>query len=180
MDQYKKWYRFHILDCQDQYVRDSFAELLAVLLKTVAVHEYDIMAKERCASLPCSVLSLSTLPSVIVANRLSSADAGRRQERMAQIELSGFPAPEAEPQYTYISQTLNVRFMEYHISMVRYHPQTIATYASPLTLVLYFVMQSEATRPAWRRFHQYFWLIKEYGHAGHEEVRILVFFSRGQ
>jgi hypothetical protein len=40
-------------------------------------------------------------------------------------------------------------------------------------------MQSEATRPAWRRFHQYFWLIKEYGHAGHEEVRILVFFSQG-
>jgi hypothetical protein len=50
MDQHKKWYRYHMLDCQDQYVREGFAELLAALLKTVAVHEYDIMAKERCGS----------------------------------------------------------------------------------------------------------------------------------
>jgi hypothetical protein len=52
MDQHKKWYRYHMLDCQDQYVREGFAELLAALLKTVAVHEYDIMAKERCGSPP--------------------------------------------------------------------------------------------------------------------------------
>jgi hypothetical protein len=51
---------------------------------------------------------------------------------MAQIEVSGFPAPEAEPQYTYISQTLNVRFMEYHIALVRTPPTTHNTQQTAL------------------------------------------------
>ncbi len=96
---------------------------------------------------------------------------------MAQIEVSGFPAPEAEPQYTYISQTLNVRFMEYHIALVRTPSTTHSRRPSNRMCSLVFA-QSEATRPAWRRFHQYWALIRDYGSAGHEEVRpYLTFFE---
>jgi len=47
MDQHLKWYRHHLLICNELYMRENFAELLVIALRVVAPHEYEIMAEER-------------------------------------------------------------------------------------------------------------------------------------
>ncbi|KAL6077589.1 USP domain-containing protein [Balamuthia mandrillaris] len=120
IDEHKKWLRFHLLDCLDLYARQCFAKLLIHILQALCPHEYDIMQKER-------------------------------EQRLASIDPSAPEPPQGEePEYTFISQAVSVRFMEYLFSIM------------------------ESTRMLWRRFHQYFSVIAAYAEMGHQQRMYMV------
>jgi len=67
---------------------------------------------------------------------------------LAAIAKANYPAnPDIgkEPKYTHVSSALSINFIEYLVSI------------------------SESTRRAWRRFHQYWWVLKEYSTIGYHE-----------
>lgn len=100
----RSWFRYLLLECYDEYVRQQFSELLIVVLKTLGPLEYEFY------------LATETFEAMEIEDT------------------------KMEPQE--IPKAVCVRFMEHFLSMM------------------------ETTRQHWRRFSQYFQLLRDYASMG--------------